>query len=217
MDRSSARPATVRLLVALVAAAPLALACQPSATPVPTTSQPAASEAGAIPSTANITFPPFPSLDPGFSVTLPSFTPDKDLEGQLPDQVAGQVTTKTSMTGPSFLNGPGGAGLRGVLDQFDKAPEDLSVAFANGAGVTISAYRIKGVDAAQAFTAFLAVLDLGSKPVVSAGVLAGKPVKKLVTGGTTAYVYLHDDILFTIGGLATVSQASIEDAVSQLP
>ncbi|HUQ42821.1 MAG TPA: hypothetical protein VM451_00210 [Candidatus Limnocylindria bacterium] len=217
MHRPSARSAALPLLVGLVSAALLAVACQPSATPVPTSSQPAATHAGVAPSPANITFPPFPSLEPGFSVTLPSFTPDRDLEALLPEQISGQVTIKSSMTGPSFLNGPGGAGLRGVLDQFDKAPEDLSVAFANGAGVTISAYRIKGVDANEAFDAFLAVLDLGSTPVVTDASFAGRPVKKLVTGGTTAYVYLHDDILFTIGGLATVSNASIEDAVSQVP
>ena len=209
----AARRAAAAFVAAAVAGAALA-ACGPGAT---STAQPTT----AATTVAAATIPPLPSLGPGFSFVIPSFEPDLELEALLPDAIAGQPLRKSSMLGPRMIgSGPSGDDLRAVLEQFDKTPDDLSVAFGSAANVSISAYRIKGLDAGKSYLAFLALVDLEAVPAVTDVTISGKAVKKLVAATATAYVYTYEDVIFTIapppeGGPA--ADAVVADAISKLP
>jgi hypothetical protein len=144
---------------------------------------------------------------PGFSFALPSgFNADKDLEALLPNTIAGETVTKLSVTGDSFMGlGQSTDDLQKVLTQFNKTPSDLSVAVGGTTKASIIAFKIKGIDANQMFTAFASAQgnDVGTVTDVT---IAGKSAKKVVDPeGTVLYLYATGDALITItdigGGL----------------
>lgn len=169
---------------------------------------------GALSTPDAATRAPLPTIDAGFSFTLPS--EDKALEALLPDQVAGGTVGKSSMVGTSLV-GASDSDLSKVLQRLGKTPADLSAAFGTGGGVSLSAYRLKGVDAATLLIAFVALLDPSETPTVTDASLGGKAVKQVVTSGATSYVYTHDDVLFTITPISTGKDAAIAEAISKLP
>jgi hypothetical protein len=200
-----------RALAVVAAGATFVAACGGgSATPAPTATPPAvAATQGAEASGL-----------PGFSFALPSgFNADKDLEGLLPDTVAGETVQKFSMAGTSFMGtGQNTDSIQKVLTQFGKSPADLSVAFGGTTKASMVAFRIKGVDGSRIFDAFTASAgqDVGSIADVN---ISGKPAKKVTeTGGTTLYLYSTGDTILTItdinGGL---TDAVLQQIFQQLP
>jgi hypothetical protein len=205
--------------LALLAGAVLVLAaCGPGGT---ASSSPAATTAAvATPAPAETGGGLFPSFDLG-SFALPSFNRDVELEGLLPDTIAGKTVQKFSMTGDSYM-GTGGTGTEevdAVLDQAGKTAADLSVAFGGTNAVTLIAYRIKGVPADTFFQAFLAAAQQDGETTVTDAGIGGKSVKKVVSTDSelgTAYVYASGDVLFTVVG-AALTDAILQEAFSQLP
>jgi hypothetical protein len=175
----------------------------------------------AAPTLAPATTAPAGSAQPGFSFALPSgLNADPGLEGMLPDTIAGETLTKLSMTGDSFMGaGMGTEDLQKVLDQFGKGPSDLSVAVGGSSKASVFAFRIKGVDANQLFTAFAAVQGNQSANVSDVTV-AGKAAKKVVesTDATTLYLYATGDVLITITGNGDgLTDPVLNEIFQQLP
>jgi hypothetical protein len=216
MPQPLARRATRGAAVVLVAGALAVAGCGPSGTSSAQPTAPAAM-ATAIP-TISV---PQASVAPAFSFAPPSLHADPALEALLPDDIAGQPMKTSSMRGAAIIGtGKSGDDLRAVLEQFGKSQDDLSVAFGAAANVSISAYRIKGIDAGKTYVAFLALVDLEAVPTITDVVVGGKSVKKLVASTATAYVYTFDDVIFTIapppeGGAA--ADAVVADGISKLP
>jgi hypothetical protein len=209
---------SARALALLTGAVLVLAACGPGGT---ATSSPAATTATVATPAPDATDPGFfPSFDLG-SFAIPSFNSDVELEGLLPDTIAGVTVQKFSMTGDSFM-GTGGTGtdeLDAILDQAGKTPADLSVAFAGTNAVTLIAYRIKGVPADTFFQAFLTAAQQGGETTLTDASFGGKSVKKLVSTDTdtgTVYVYASGDVLFTVLG-AALTDAILQEAFSALP
>lgn len=157
---------------------------------------------------------PLPSLGPDFSFTLPSA--DKELEDLLPDDVGGATITKASMQGSDLVGEPD-SDLSQVLGQLGKGADDISAAFGNGGGVSLAAYRLKGVDANTLLTAFVQLLSADEAPTVTDANVGGKAVKKVVTADMTSYVYTKGDVLFTVGTSGDGTEAAVAEAISKLP
>ena len=206
------RPAAL-LALALAAAGAFA-ACGSSTTP---TVAPGATQevpGGLTTPAAAVTQPPLPTLDPEFSFALPS--EDKELEALLPDEIAGGTVAKSSMAGASLV-GSDTSGISKVLQGLKKTPDDLSAAFGSGGGVSVSAYRLKGVEASALLTAFIGLLSAEEAPTVSDATIGGKAVKQVVVSGQTMTVYTHDDVLFTIAPIGSGKDAAVAEAISKLP
>jgi hypothetical protein len=198
------------VLALLIGASLVAGACGSAATaPTPTTE--------ALTQAPPTAAPPSIGL-PGFSFTLPSFTPDAELEALFPDAIGGETLKVTSMAGTQFLAMPtAGKDLGEALTQLGKTPADLSVAFAGTMQVIVFAFRIKGVPADQFFAAYSASVAGGGLTDASYG---GKAVKKVVTTGQPAvYLYLNGEILWTIAssGTAAPTDALLNEVFSKLP
>lgn len=196
--RSSARPLTL-----LTGLAVLVSACGGGATAAPATQAPAATS-GSEPSMV------LPSFD------LPSG--DAALEDLLPDDIAGETVQKHSMTGDTFMGAAGNAEVQAVLDQFDKTPSDLSVAFGGTDGVALIAYRLKGVDGGQFFNAFLVAAGATGEVTVTDAAYAGKAVKKVVSADSdtgTVYVYTAGDVMYIVGD-ENITDALLTEAFSKI-
>jgi hypothetical protein len=208
---------SARALALLTGAVIIVAACGPGGTP---TSSPAATTAAIATPAPDVTDGGLPSFDLG-SFAIPSFNSDVELEGLLPDTIAGVAVQKFSMTGDSFM-GTGGTGteeLDAILEQAGKTPADLSVAFAGTDAVTLIAYRIKGVPADTFFQAFLTAAQQGGETTLTDASLGGKSVKKVVSTDTdigTVYVYASGDVLFIVGGEG-LTDAILQEAFSALP
>ena len=151
---------------------------------------------------------------PGFSFALPSFTSDAELEAMFPTEIGGQPVNVISMSGNDFV-GSAGAQLMPVLQQLGKSPSDLSAAFGGTSQVTIIAFKINGVPAEQFLGAYTASVPGASIADASFG---GKTVKKVVPAtGETVYLYLKGDVVFTIGGTTTLTDALLNETFSKLP
>jgi hypothetical protein len=200
---------TVKGLALLVGATLLIAACGPSATatgtpgtPTGPATQPPASEA------------PSSGL-PGFSFALPSFTSDAELEAMFPTSLGGQTLQVLSMSGNDFMgSGMSGTEIGPILQQLGKSPADLSVAVGGTSSVSVIAFRIKGVPADQFLSAYTQTAQGATITDASFG---GKPVKKVVTTGQDPiYLYLHDDVIWTVGGTG-LTDALLNEAFSKLP
>jgi len=198
-------------LAMLVGAALLIAACGPAAnaTTAPTPTTPAATEAAGSEA-------PSSGL-PGFSFVLPSFTADTQLEALFPDSIGGKTMAVSSMNGTDFLSmGTASKDVQTALQQLGKSPSDLSVAYGSTLEVTIFAFRIKGVPADQFLGKYLASTAQGAG--VTDASYGGKSVKKVVNGGQGGtYIYLSGDILWTVGGTGTLTDALLNEAFSKLP
>lgn len=209
MRRSTGR-LTARTAAAVLIVGGLGIAaCGPGATSTGQPTESAAPSAG-LPST--------PALLSGGPDAQPTPFHDPELEALLPDEIAGEPMQKSTMIGPSMIDpGPGGDKVRAALKKFDKTPEDLSVAFGAAANVSVSAYRIKGIDADEALMSFRFFMDLGKAPTLRDAFIGGKAVKKVVKGTTTGYFYTYKDVIFTIQPPPDGNDAAVADAISKLP
>jgi hypothetical protein len=196
-------------LLALIAVTALAaVACSGS----PATSAPSTSPTQDIPSE-----PPFSIGLPDFSFALPSFEANPELEAMFPDEIAGQPVQVLSMTGTSFMAGASGTQLAPVLQQLDAKAADLSVAFGGTAQVTVIAFEIQGVSAQQFFSAYVGTAQGAQGAAIADASFGGKAVKKIVPlGGDVVYLYLHGDVIWTVGG-TSLTDALLTETFSKLP
>lgn len=152
---------------------------------------------------------------------LPSFdlpSGDEELEELLPDEIVGATVQKFSVTGDTFLGTMGSPEVQDVLDQFDKQPSDLSVAFGGTDAVALIAYRLKGVDGGQFFNAFLVAAGEDGPVGVTDASYGGKAVKKVVSPNPdigTVYVYTAGDVMFIVGG-DDITDALLTEAFSKI-
>ena len=159
--RRAARPLTLLAGLAILIAA-----CGPSATATP------AGSGAAVPTAVPPTQVPIGTTGTVPTFALPSFalpSADKELEDLLPDDIAGEAVRKSSMTGDQFMGFLGSPEVEAVLDQFDKSPSDLSVAFGGTTNLTLIAYRLKGFDGSQFFNTFLAAAGEEGEVAVTDG------------------------------------------------
>jgi hypothetical protein len=200
---------TVKGLALVVGAMLLVAACGPSASatgtpgaPTSPATQPPSSEA------------PSSGL-PGFSFALPSFTADAQLEAMFPTALGGQTLQVISMSGNDFMgSGMSGTEIGPILQRLGKTPADLSVAVGGTSSVSVIAFRIKGVPADQFLSAYTQTAESATITDASFG---GKSVKKVVTTGQDPiYLYLHDDVIWTVGGTG-ITDALLNEAFSKLP
>ena len=174
---------------AMVAAAALVVAACGGTT---ATLAPTAAPATVAPAT-----PAPSSILPGFSIDLPSV--DKELEGLLPDEVAGEAVTKASVAGDMLLQGANSEDFQKVLNALGKAPSDLTAALGGNSKAFIIAFRIKGVPASQFFNQFVQLANQDPQSQVADVTLGGKQAKKFTDAeGTTTYLYLIGDTIITV-------------------
>ena len=155
---------------------------------------------------------------PGFSFALPSFTSDAELEAMFPTQIGGETLQVLSMRGSDFM-GSGGSGdeIGPILQQLGKTPADLSVAFGGTSNVQVFAFRIQGVAADQFLNAYIQSAQSAQGSTITDASFGGKSVKKVVsTGQDAVYLYLHNDVVWTIGGTG-LTDALLNEAFSKLP
>jgi hypothetical protein len=207
--RNMARPLTLLTGLAILVAA-----CGGSAA----TATPGAPAASNGSSAAPVTAGPVATSGAEPTFVMPSLpTGDAALEELLPDEIAGETVTKLSMTGDQFM-GTGNAEVEAVLQQFNKTPADLSVAFGGTAALALIAYQLKGVDGAQFFDAFVAASDDEGQVTVTDANYSGKAVKKVVSPDSeigTVYVYTSGDVMYIVGG-AGVTDALLTEAFSKI-
>ena len=198
-------------LATLMGATLLIAACGPAAnaTTAPTPTTPAATQA------AGSEAPGSDGL-PGFSFALPSFTSDAELEAKFPKELGGEPIQVLSMNGANFLgSGMSGDEIGPILQQLGKSPSDLSVAVGGTMNISVIAFRIKGVPADQFLNAYTSAAPEGA--AISDASFGGKAVKKVVaTGQEGVYLYLKDDVIWTVGG-SGVTDALLNEAFSKLP
>ena len=209
--RSTARP-----LLLLAGLAVLVAACGgTTATATPGASSPAGTSAPPVTQAPAATGGGEPSM------VLPSFdlpSGDAALEELLPDDIAGATVQKFSMTGDTFMGAGDNAEIQAVLEQFDKTPSDLSVAFGGTDAVGLIAYRLKGVDGGQFFNAFLEAAGAAGQVGVTDANYGGKAVKKVVSPVEdigTVYVYTAGDVMFIVGD-DNITDALLNETFSKL-
>lgn len=202
MTRDTRAP-RARLAAALLAAGIVLAACGgPAATAVPTLapvtdSPPTVAPPATVPATPA---PPSPGM------SLPSV--DQELEDLLPDDIAGEPVVTSSVGGEALVAGQGGKDFEDVLKALDKEPSDLTAALGGTTKAILLAFRIKGVDAATFFDAYLDAAADQPDAVIADATIAGKPVKRFSDGaGSTLYVY------FVEGAIVTVSLFVADDAI----
>lgn len=203
---------TARALAALAAIAVVVAACgngaattaptqgatQPPVTQAPIATQGSAASGG-------------PSIDP-----LASFHGAQDLEGMLPDQIAGAPVIKASVSGTDFMSTLGGSEeLAAALTKLNKTPADLKVAFGSAGTATIFAFQVNGVPGGEILTALFASQTAGS--TITDVTFGGKAVKKVIAAGETTptYIYVAQDVVFVT--LAGVTDAQLNDLFAALP
>jgi len=157
--------------------------------------------------------------DSGFA--MPSFQGDDELEAMLPDSIGGETVTVISLTGEEFLGGGMGSGtedLQALLTQLGKAPSDMSVAFGGAGGVTIVAFRIKGVPSATIYQSLKSIAEQEGAATITDMSLGGKSVQKMVPAdqSETSYIYGTGEVVFVVGG-TDITDAQLNEAFSQLP
>jgi hypothetical protein len=196
-------------LALLVGAALLVVACSGAAGTTAPTTLAAATEAPASEAA------PASGL-PGFSFALPSFTSDAELEAKFPKELGGETLQILSMSGSDFLgSGMSGNEIGPILQQLGKAPSDLSVAVGGTTSISVIAFRIKGVPADQFLNAYTSQAQQGA--AITDASFGGKSVKKVVASGQDpVYLYLKDDVIWTVGGSGP-TDALLNEAFSKLP
>jgi hypothetical protein len=153
---------------------------------------------------------------------LPSFTGDKDLEAMMPKQIGGENVTVVSLNGQEFLAMGSSPELDAMLKSLNKQPSDLSVAFAGTTGVTVIAFRVKGVPAGQIFPALVEAYKEGVSGAPTQVSFAGKSVTKFTPSGSSpdeaiTYIYTAGDTVFAVGGMGEVPDATLTEIFSKLP
>jgi hypothetical protein len=137
---------------------------------------------------------------PGVSHAAP------ELEGLLPNRVAGVRLAKGSTTGVSVLTGTAfGGTLTRLLAGAGKHPSDLRFANAQdpkgNLELEVGVFAVRGLSA----PALLEAIVRSSRPnapglTATRGRLGGKPVTKVVyPGGAVLYLYAHGGKVFYVG------------------
>ena len=198
--------------IALVAVAATALACgSPAATTTPTTAAPTAAPA-TMPAFSLV---PGMSFAPGFSFDLPSV--DKELEAVLPNDVAGEPISKSSVGGETFLGTPGSEELTAVLQALGKTPADLTAAVGGNTKAFLIAFRIKGVPAGQFLDSFVTAASGEAGVQLTDVTISGKQAKKFTdAAGTTMYLYLTGDTIVTVSPIS-LDEAVLNEIFTKLP
>jgi hypothetical protein len=153
---------------------------------------------------------------PGFSFALPSFTSDAELEAKFPKDLGGETLQILSMSGSDFMgSGMSGNEIGPILQQLGKSPSDLSVAVGGTMNISVIAFRIRGVPADQFLNAYTSQASQGA--TITDASFGGKSVKKVVASGQdVVYLYLKDDVIWTVGG-SGLTDALLNEAFSKLP
>ena len=170
--------------------------------------------------------------EPG--ATLPP-VPDQPLEDVFPDTIGGQPVDVTSASGASAFQGADPENIEELeqfLAGFGKSVDDLSYAFAfvflpnpsdpqNIEGVSIFAFRVKGVPGAQLVTPLVELSAESQEmtdPQVGSATIAGKQVTTLQEAGAEAdeiaYLYPVGDAVFQVVG---TPMSLVEETFSKLP
>lgn len=157
------------------------------------------------------------------SAGLPGSAPE--LEDALPDEAGGITLQKFSMRGAEFMaQGDDNQEFLQFLDRMDAQPDDLSVAFAFGAGtagesLSVFAFRVEGADTDQLTDELRTSLEeegtaanLSETKVAGKDVLVGESADESTPG--EVYLYGVGDIVFFIGA---TERAHAEEVLSQLP
>jgi hypothetical protein len=194
----------LRALLALCAI--LLAACQtgaPAATPTTAAPSAPASE------TPGSETPGGSEGAPSFSLDLPSFNADRDLEARLPNEIDGVTLTKLSFNGSEFLeDADDNPEFRAMIGALGRTPTDFSMAFAggevDGENVQLGAMRVGGVDGQRVLDAFVAASQASTDTTFDIGQanLGGRNVVTLVdqddpSSGTT-YFYASGDLVFFV-------------------
>ncbi len=155
---------------------------------------------------------------PAFSFALPSFTADAELEAMFPTSLGGETLQVLSMKGTDFMgSGAAGTEIAPVLQQLGKSPADLSVAFGGTMNISVFAFRVQGVPADQFLSAYTQSAQSAQGSTITDTSFGGKSAKKVVaTGQDAVYLYLHGDVVWTVGGTG-LTDALLNEAFSKLP
>ena len=197
--------------IALVAVAATAFACGSPATSTTSTTAPTV----AAPTMPAFSLDPNMSFGPGFSFELPSV--DKALEAVLPDEIAGEAVSKSSVGGETFLGTAGSEELTAVLQALGKTPADLTAAVGGNSKAFLIAFKINGVPAGQFLDSFVAAASGDSGVQLTDVTVGGKQAKRFSdNAGTTMYLYLTGDTIVTVSPI-TQDQAVLDEIFSKLP
>ena len=244
MNRLWLRLATLAVItLAVVAGCGSAAVTSPPATTGPSASAPGASAGTTVPPVSTLapslspaveTEPPVSpppseaSESPGaseFPSDSPAPTPEgthaaPDLEALLPDKLNETALTTESDTGDAVLD----AWTRVMvtfLTKVGKTPADLELAqaydAASGLDVSVMAFRLKGVPAADLQQAVSDGLIAGSPALEKSVVtLSGKEVTKLASAedGWNTYLYPKGDVVYVVG---TSDETLAATALSTIP
>ena len=203
------RKSLARPTAALAAAAFLVGACGGTGPTTAPTSAPTLAPATLAPTVAPATLAP---ASPAF--TMPSV--DKELEGLLPDEIAGETVSKSSVGGAAMVAGPGGEYLVPLLTALGKEPADLTAGVGSTSKAFFLAFRIKGLEASEFFDAFIdaAMDEPGAQ--LSDVTIAGKQAKKFTDSAGTRYLYFTGDTIITVSPIVA-SDAIINEIFQKLP
>ncbi len=198
--------------LALAAATAVAIAAcgAPAGTSAPATGAPTTVAPASQPPASLL---PGLSFGPGFSFELPSV--DKELEGLLPDDIAGEAFTKSSVGGEAFLQGLGQEEFQQALTALGKTPADLTAALAGNSKAFLIAFRVKGVPAGMFLDSFvLAASEEGAQ--LTDITIGGKQAKRFSDpDGTTMYIYLTGDTIVTVSPISQ-DQAVLDEIFQKL-
>jgi hypothetical protein len=129
-----------------------------------------------------------------------------DLEALLPAKVGGKKLRKGSTTGAVVFGGNAfGRVMTSFLAKHGKRPSDLRFANAQTSSrkfqIELGVFQVHGLPGSTLRQAIVESSRPGAPELkTSSATLSGKPVTKLVyPGGSTLYLYAHDDLVFYVG------------------
>jgi hypothetical protein len=201
-------------LAALASLAILVVACGGGAA----TAAPGSSQGAATPAPA--TQGPASSDGAEFSFDLSSFHADAQLEELFPDQIGGEDLSVLSMSGDEFMGEGTSPELDAALSALNKQASDLSVAFGGATSVTIIAFQLDGVPGGTILNAIFQAYQQETGSTITDVNISGKSVKKIVPADPeepTSYIYTAQDVVFSVGGLGDLSDATLNEVFSKLP
>jgi hypothetical protein len=234
----------MRTGLAAVAAGLLVLGCG-AAAPQASPTTPAESPAAASPTPATVpteapaaTGTPLPTQAPTLEPPAPTdgtapgtIAPDQPLEDLFPDELGGRQLEVQSATGEAILTLMGETepdDLNEFLGDMGASIDQMSVAFAfsfgPGAtadeftGVTLFAYRIRGVQGSQMLTRLAEMVREDAEDAeLGTATISGKTVTTVreqdADEDATAYLYPVGDVVFMAGGTPSL----VEEAFAKLP
>lgn len=158
---------------------------------------------------------PEPTLTEPSSGAFPSFGDGAgDLASLLPTVVGGLTLEYSHTEGQEiFGSEETSAEAQAFLENVGAEPDDISMAFglafeaapsdpAGMTGVSILALRVEGKDEGTLRDAYIQAIEAeGSTPVGEEMTVGGKSVTAIgFEGGTSGYLYVHDDVVYLVSG-----------------